>query len=490
MSTHGIYDRVFSGLRSHGAARLLTQAISWAGTIYVARTLDSRAFGAFGLSVVVFNYASLIYDGTLTEALVQRVPATQIERRSIFMMLLIAGTVLAAMMLALARPVTHLVGEPQVATLLSVMAVVLLVTSLGVLPNARLVNAMEFGCLSKIAAAQAVGTTCVTVWLAHEGFGAWALAFGALTGAVLRTVMLNIAEPSLLMPTLRLGYALQYFRVGGVLFTDTVLWRFYTSIDTFLLGRWAGSASLGLYTLAQQVAEIPLEKISTIVNDVSLPAYAQLEGNRREGGRLMLETIRTHATIGFPIFWGLASVARIAVPAMFGEKWDGAILPLTALALIAPLRLMGSVETPAMTGMGRAHVLLKTKLLIVPTMVIALAVGCRLGGINGAALAWLLVFPCCYIAGFRLVLRAAGLSYGQVVEVIRGPAMASALMVGVVTCAAALLAMANLPALVDLVGEILVGITSYAAGLRLLDGDAYRMLHQRLRRLLGLWHAS
>jgi len=489
VSTQGVYERVFSGLRSHGTARLFTQALSWVGTVYVARTLDSRAFGAFGIALVLFNHAALVYDGTLTEALVQRAPATELQRRSIWTLLVCAGLVLAAVLLLLARPVAHLVGDPQVGSVVPAMSLVLVVTSLGVLPNALLLNSMEFNKLAKIAALQGIGTTAVTVWLAHGGAGVWALAGGAVTGAVLRTLMLNIVRPSLLLPTRQLHYAVDYFRLGGVLFADTILWRFYTSVDTFLLGRWSGSTSLGFYTLAQQVAEMPLEKISTIVNDISLPAYAQLDDNRREARRLMLETMRTHATVGFPIFWGIAAVAHLIVPVVFGAKWDSAILPLIALSLIAPVRLMGSVETPAMTGMGRARVLLQSKLLVVPCMVIAFIVGCRFGGIDGAACAWLVVFPLCYGFAFRLVLRAAGLSYAELLAAVRGPALAAAIMVGAVAACAALLSSQGIPPLLDLAIEIGVGMMAYPVGLRGVDADAYRMLRQRLGRLLGLGQA-
>ena len=486
MSTQGVYERVFSGLRSHGTARLFTQALSWAGTVYVARTLDSRAFGAFGIALVLFNHAALVYDGTLTEALVQRAPATDLQRRSVWTLLVCAGLALATVLLLLAKPVAHLVEDPEVGAVMPAMSLVLVITSLGVLPNALLLNAMEFNKLAKIAAVQGIGTTAVTVGLAHAGSGVWALAGGAVTGAVLRTVLLNIVRPSVLLPTRQLRYAVEYVRVGGVLFADTILWRFYTSVDTFLLGRWSGSTSLGFYTLAQQVAEMPLEKISTLVNDISLPAYAQLGGDRREARRLMLETMRTHATIGFPIFWGIAAVAHVVVPVLFGDKWDSAILPLMALSVIAPVRLMGSVETPAMTGMGRVRVLLQSKLIVAPCMVIAFAVGCRLGGINGAALAWLTAFPLCYGFAFRLVLRAAGLSYAELLAAVRGPALAAAVMVGVVAACAALLSSWGIPPLLDLAIEILVGVMAYPCGLRLVDGEAYRMLRQRLSRLLGL----
>src|SRR5262249_23129487 len=152
-------------------------------------------------------------------------------------------------------------------------------------------------------------------------YGYWALALGLLAGLTTRAALLTLACPRLLLPGGRLPTALRYVHFGGLLFVDGLLWRWDTALDTFLLGRWSGTQALGLYSLWQQVANMPLEKISTVVNDVSLPAYAQLGGEGPGAKRLLLETVRTHAVVGLPMFWGIASVASIAVPLLFGDKW-------------------------------------------------------------------------------------------------------------------------------------------------------------------------
>ncbi len=107
-----------------------------------------------------------------------------------------------------------------------------------------------------------------------------------------------------------LAEALGYLRFGGVLFADNVLWRWYTSLDTFLLGRWAGTRTLGFYSLAQQLSELPLEKISTVVNDVSLPAYVELSNDRAASGAVATRDGTYACNSGsFPLYWGFAAVA-------------------------------------------------------------------------------------------------------------------------------------------------------------------------------------
>lgn len=484
-----VHEKLVVGLRSYASLRLVTQILSWIGTIYVIRRVGSHALGQYAVALVVFSYLAMTYDGTLLETLVQRPPSSE-NRRAVFSLVTGIGLLLAAAVIVLSGPLGRLVHDPAVPALVIAAAGAFFLMSFGVLPQAGLAQRMAFPRLATIAAIQSLCVTLTSVVLATLGAGAWALAWGLIAGALIRSVLLNASSWGLMWPTVHLRKAFGYLHFGGILFADNLLWRWYTSLDTFLLGRWAGTTSLGYYNLAQQVAELPLEKISTVVNDVSLPAFAQLREEEGAAAHLLLETIRTHATAGFALFWGLAAVAAYAVPVLFGNQWNFAIFPLIALSAVAPVRLMGSIETPAMTGIGRPGVLLRTKLVIAPCMTVALLVACRFWGIRGAALTWAIVFPVCYGFVFRYVLEAAEIPYQRVLQVIRGPILGAALMVLAVLICERVLSLATPSRLIVLVVSIVIGALAYPVALRLVDPEAFRLARSRLGRFIGLRQAT
>jgi O-antigen/teichoic acid export membrane protein len=174
------------------------------------------------------------------------------------------------------------------------------------------------------------------------------------------------------------------------------------------------------------------------------------------------------------------------VPVIFGEQWMPAVFPLVAMAVVAPLRLIGSVETPAMTGIGRAVVLLQTKFIIVPVMTVALVAGAWWGGVRGVSLAWLCVFPPVYALAFTLVLRAIGLRYAQVLSVLRGPAIAAGVM-GASVAGLQYLVHARLhaPPAVQLLALIACGAVLYPAALWIVDRQAFELLRQRAHLLVS-----
>jgi O-antigen/teichoic acid export membrane protein len=478
-----VQERLYAALRSHALAKILTQAISWAGMVFVVRSLQSSDFGLYGVAAAVLGYASMIYDGSLTESLVRRPPARGAESQAVLTLVLAISGAVTCLLIVTAGPVAAAVNEPAIAPLITAMAVGLPVIGIGLQSQAHLMRSMRFARLALISSVQALGATALTVWLAWRGAGAWALVAGFLAGVTIRAALLLHAVPIDPRPAATIRPAVGHLRFGGVLFADNVLWRTYTSFDLFLLARWTGAGATGFYALGKELANMPVEKISTVVNDVSLPAYAELARNGSEAARLLTETLRMHAVVAFPVFWGMAAVADVAVPVVFGERWTPAVFALVALSLVAPLRLLGSIETPALTGVGQPWVLVRSKLLIVPIMLGAIAAGAWFGGIDGAALAWLGGFPIAFGAGFTLVLRALGLGWRDVFRVARGAAMAAALMATLVTLAAR--SLDTEPEASSLVLLVLLGGVAYPALLRYLDPTTFSLVRARTGRMLG-----
>ncbi len=109
-------------------------------------------------------------------------------------------------------------------------------------------------------------------------------------------------------------------------------------------------------------------------------------------------------------------------------------------------------------------------------------------GINGAALAWLGMFPLCQGVAFRYVLSAAGVPYRRVLIVARGLRAAAALMAVAVLAWQRAIGAFGGPAWLALASAVAIGIVVYAGGLRVLDPNAFRLAQtsdRALRRPAG-----
>jgi O-antigen/teichoic acid export membrane protein len=109
--------------------------------------------------------------------------------------------------------------------------------------------------------------------------------------------------------------------------------------DNIMVGRFLGTAALGNYSLAFNIASAPIIVVIFSVTAVLLPAYAELNSQNPR----MLEPAFTKAfnatliitlAIAIPVFFLADEIVRL----LFGTRWTTAGSVLRILALVIPLR--------------------------------------------------------------------------------------------------------------------------------------------------------
>lgn len=179
--------------------------------------------------------------------------------------------------------------------------------------------------------------------------------------------------------------------------------------------------------------------------------------------RLFRNAIALATTIAFPVYGGLAAVAAVAVPVLFGESWGPAAPVVSVLACFGAVRALSAIQGDSLRGFGKpfeAFAVVGTGFAI--TLILA-PLGSSLGsvGIAGALVAsGLLVWP----LGAHFVARTGGIPVRDQIAPALPALAAAAVMVAAVTGVIAFTrdAMGE-PALLAL--AIGVGIAVYALAL-------------------------
>ena len=283
-----IYQKFRAALRAHTLAKVFVQAVSWLGMVYVLRTLDAHAVGVFAIASMALELCLAHVRGRHARGARAAVTRSRCdERRSVFSLLLAMRRELGRCCSWRSRTRSRRWWRrrkfhPSLWCWLPVSSP----SPLGILPHARLIHEMRFGPLAVISSIQAL----VGSHRDRDARAGRARAPGRSCGArsrasLARILMLNIAVPSLHLPTRSLiAIAFRYLRTSSDpdrrrLAVPLVHVDRYSSCS----GAGAGTTQLGFFSFGQQVANTPLEKISTVVNDVSLPAYARLAADRTRG---------------------------------------------------------------------------------------------------------------------------------------------------------------------------------------------------------------
>lgn len=426
-------DSVLRSFKLLAAARFALQVVTWIVTLVVIRLLSPEDYGLMAIAGVFLGFFALINDVGLSAALVQRQKTDPaLEARIFGAMILLNGALYGVVFLG--APLAALAfDEVALIDVLRFAALQLLLNPLITLPDAKLRRAMNFGAKSRIEFVAGLAGAVATLGLALGGYGVWALVYGSLILAGVRALMGVLAVKGVPWPSFDMkgvGAALGF---GSYVTADRLAWFLFSQADIMIAGRLLGKEAVGLYAVAMQIAALPMQKLSGLMNDVGFAAFARLQTDLVQLRAQTVQATRLVAFFAFPVFFGISAVAPEAVSVLLGEKWAGAEILIAAMCLIFPLRMAATVLSNALLGVGAARLTAMFGLVGLLIMPMAFYVGAQQGGIYGVALAWPLAYPLHFAIVAIVACRHLQLPLFDYLKTLATPCLFGGLMFGVVT---------------------------------------------------------
>jgi len=123
-------------------------------------------------------------------------------------------------------------------------------------------------------------------------------------------------KPALIKDMFRFGVPIAFAN-----FADHVATKF----DNLLVSSMFGKATMGLYNLAYNLAEIPSMHVGDSIADVLMPSFAKVDDEHRKDA--LVRSIGLMSLIVFPMAVGIGAVADTLVATLFNDAWQG-IAPL------------------------------------------------------------------------------------------------------------------------------------------------------------------
>ncbi len=474
---------VISGLRWIGTSRVLTQCFTWFLTLFTVRLLQPKDYGLVATVGLFTIFASLLLDGGLSLVLVSERNLTRQQCGAALTWVLLVSLGLAAVIAALAPFAAIFFRAPPLALVLEISALQLPLWALLVVPQALLARNFKF---PQTAVAQMIGSVAqavLTLTLAYEGAGYWALIIGTMVGTLIRAAMQWALLSERPRPNTQFSLLRPLWRKSSFMLSQRVVYFFTGDFDTFLLGRMAGPTALGSYALAKNLAHTALDQLSAVVNQVSVPVFASTLDDKRAQIDGLLLLISTVSVLVFPLFWCMGLLSHNALPLILGSQWTNLVVPFMAFTFILPLRALYTLLDSAVVGTGRVSTTFRNMLTWTAVMVPLLLFAARFGA-NAAAAAWVLGFPPVFWLSMRRIARV----FGVAMTALLAPAVRP-MLCALGSCVCILLTdwglQNRLPSVVILIAQCSIAAAAYAVLMRCFARYQYDQTVTLLMRLLG-----
>lgn len=435
--------RVRSAVIWRSGSQILAQIITWTSTFVVINLLHPADYGLFALTQVVLAFLSFLNGYGFASSLVQSETVDPFRLRQAFGLLLLLNGSLAALQFFGAPLAAAYYGQPIVADLLRVQALIYLATPFIALPEVMLSRALDFRRIATVNICAALVGASTALAGAMLGYGVWTLVMAPISMFWTRAIGLTVISRVLVWPSFDPRGAGHLFTYGFAVLASQFFWLIQTQSDVVIAGRQLPLEMLGLYTTALFMTQLIATKFVPTLNDVAFPAFAQIQHDREAIRRHFLKAIRLVMLVTAPLYLGLAVSAEALVTTLFQPKWAGMAPLVSLIALSMPFVTLQIMFSPLAFATGHARIPTITAACGAVVFGAAFLVGVQ-WGTPGIASAWLVAAPLLLLVTITLSRIATRASVGDVARAAL-PAL---------SCAGA---MASLVALLDTftpVGEL------------------------------------
>lgn len=423
----GFAARVRSALFWRWGSQMLAQLITWTATILVVRLLDPHDYGLFAMTQAVLTALNFLNGYGFATSLIQAREVDQRRIGQVFGLLIASNVLLATAQLVAAPHAADYYGQPLVADMLRIQALIYLTTPFIALPSSLLARTLHFrqqALVNLICAAVGASVALILAWLGH---GVWALVWAPIAMFSTRALGLTIAAGGLVKPIFDFRGSRDIVGFGTALTLCQLFWIIQSQADIIIAGRAFTPHDLGLYSESLFLVLIFTGRFLPPLNEVAFPAFAELRNAGKPVGPAFLAGVRMTMLVAAPFYVGLSLVAGPLVTTFFGPKWLEMIPIVAGLAIAMPAMALQIVCSPATNALGRPSIYVFTSICGAIIMPACFFYGVAEGP-QGLVGAWHIAAPLLLLATLAATLPAVGVKPADLLRALLPSAASCAVM--------------------------------------------------------------
>jgi PST family polysaccharide transporter len=397
----------------------------------------------------------------------------------------VLGLISFGAVVALAGPLTLLLGAADAAKFVPGMALAVFIRRMGAMPERILTQNMNFRPSGMALAVGELAFTVTALPLAALGWGGWSMVIANIVKSIVAVWILVSAAGvrSWATPTrLSLARTKDMLRFGVPLGVQGIAHMASRYWDNLAISYYFGTGSLGAYNMAYNLADIPAVQVGEQIALVLLPSMAELPKERRP--RALERSTALLSLVIFPLAIGLGLVAYPLIAWILPKNdWQEVAPLLAVLASLSVFRPVTWVLSAYMESEQKTGRLMFLELAKVAFLILGIGLLAPYG-LRVAAGAVGIAFGLTAIAGVVMVVRH-GPSAARLAAAFIQPLAACGVMAAAVWLTGRGLTLAGFehPAIFVII-EILVGAIAYVGAALVLCRETAKDLLSLLAKAL------
>lgn len=370
---------------------LVTKVAGMIVTIFVVRIISPYDFGIFAVALVVYVIVSALCELGLSSCIARRDVELADAASVVTALSMMSSFTLAAAMFFASGPIAAALGAEEAQTAIQILAIPILLSSFTAVSSAILVRDYRQGRLFAATAIAFIPSNAVLIILALHGDGALAFAWSRVVGVVIAGIVVISGTRPWYGPRWNSAQAATVLKFGVPLAGANFLNYMLLNADAAFIAVLVGPALLGIYTLAFSVASWSTSVLGATINSVAMPAFSALRRDAAQLTEALVRWSRLVALAAFPVSALTVALSAEIVGVLYGAKWAPAAPVLAILAVYGGIFVVTLLLSNLLVGIGRTGRVFMIQAVWLLTLLPSIAVGVAVLGVQGAALAHVVV---------------------------------------------------------------------------------------------------
>ena len=442
--------------------RWVDRLIGLASTMILARLLVPEDFGLVAMAMVIVGLLDVLLDLGVASALIQNTRADAEDFHTAWTLRLLQSAATALLLVVSAPFAADYYNDDRVELIIQVVAITAFVGGFENIGTVSFQKNMEFGRDFRFFTLRRIAGVLFTIPAALLLQSYWALVLGSLLSRV---------------AGVGLSYWMSSFRPRLSLARLSQIWWFsqwnlllavgnylQNAFGRFIVGRRADAATVGAYSVGEEIAMLPTTELLAPLGRVMFPVFAIAKHDPAELLRVVSLSLSVQALMAIPAGIGLALVAEDAIPLLLGWNWMSAVPYVQIIALASIATTLSHSGTYMLIALGRMKTVCAiawARVLLLVALVVLVFPGT---GARGVALCVLATAFGGFAALQILSRRAlAGFGIREIVRQVWRPMIATTVMAGTVLAVSRTLGDSSI--VMRLPVEVGAGVVTYAVTL-------------------------
>ena len=364
------------GLKTLGGVAWMTTGVGMQYVIQLivlavlARLLTPVDFGMVTAATIVINFSSLFIEIGFGPAIIQKDHITEQHIQTAFTLSIILGIFFFIIFYFLAPVIEGIFMIDKLNQVIKVISFIFIWQGLGIVSEGLMSRNFKFQGLSIIrVVSYSIGFGVIALILAFLDFKYWALIIGHIVQSIVYVVLLLIVSKHNLKPSINIKALKDLVYLGGGFSLSRIINYFALQGDKFVVGRFLGAQSLGLYGKAYELMILPTKLYDQTSSKVALSSLSKVQVQPDRLKKAYRKSIALSALIGLPLTVFIVIMSPQIVLVLLGSQWKGMIEPFYVLSIGIYFRLGYRITSSLILAKGMVYKFAITQLIYAMTVI-------------------------------------------------------------------------------------------------------------------------